>query len=76
MAFGTLAEFCNAYLAKGRLLYISGRLSYRSWTGQDGQQRHSTEIVASDVVLLDRRPSGEAADAVDGQVVSGNDLPF
>lgn len=76
VAFGALAEFSNQYLARGRLVYIAGRLSYRSWTGQDGQQRHSTEIVASDVVLLDRRPSGEAADAVDGQVVSGDDLPF
>ena len=76
VAFGTLAEFCNAYLAKGRLLYISGRIAYRTWTGQDGQQHHNTEIVASDVVLLDRRPSGDAADAVDAQLEGGHDLPF
>jgi single-strand DNA-binding protein len=76
VAFGTLAEFSNQYLAKGRLVYVAGRLSYRSWTGQDGQQRHSTEIVASDVVLLDRRPSGEIPDAGDAELNSGDDQAF
>ena len=37
-----LAEFANQYLSKGRLLYVSGRLSYRRWTGQDGQPHHAT----------------------------------
>lgn len=76
VAFGTLAEFSNQYLAKGRLVYISGRISYRTWTSQDGQQRHSTEIVASDVVLLDRRPSGETPDAGGAELSDGDDQPF
>lgn len=78
VAFGTLAEFCNAYLSKGRLLYVSGRLSYRTCTGQNGLHHHSTEIVASDVVLLDRRPSGDAPDANDpeAELARGHALPF
>ena len=76
VAFGALAEFCNAYVSKGRLLYLSGRLSYRTWTGQDGQQHHTTEIVASDVVLLDRRPSGDAADGAEADLEGGDALPF
>lgn len=76
VAFAKLGEFCNAYLTKGRLVYLSGRLSYRTWTGQDGQQHHGTEIVASDVVLLDRRPSGDTADVAEAELVAGDDLPF
>ena len=76
VAFGALAEFCNAYLSKGRLLYASGRISYRTWTGQDGQQHHSTEIIASDVVLLDRRPTGDVADVAEAELQGGDDLPF
>lgn len=76
VAFGALAEFCNAYLSKGRLLYLSGRLSYRTRTGLDGQPHHSTEIVASDVVLLDRRPSGEVPDAGEAELNSADDQAF
>jgi single-stranded DNA-binding protein len=73
-AFGVLAQCCNAYLAKGRHS-LSGRRSDRTRTGLDGQQHHSTAIVARGVVLLDRRPSGEAADAGEDKAVSGSGLP-
>ena len=74
-----LAEFANQYLSKGRLLYVSGRLSYRVWTGQDGQPRHTTEVVAGEILLLDRPPGAPAADAVqpgDAATADGDDLPF
>ena len=45
VAWGRLAEQCNQFLTKGRLVYIEGRLRMRTWEGQDGQRRARNEIV-------------------------------
>jgi single-strand DNA-binding protein len=58
-----LAEFAGEYLAKGRLVAVTGHLTYRTWEDRDGQRRRTAEIVATEVVLLDRRPDGAARDA-------------
>jgi len=50
VAWGKLAEICNQILYKGRKIMVVGRLQTRSWEGQDGNKRYTTEIVASDVV--------------------------
>ncbi len=60
VAWGKLAEICTQYLAKGRKVYAEGRLQTREWTSQDGQKRTRTEIVAENVILLDRAPAGSA----------------
>lgn len=59
VAWNKLAELCSQFLVKGRKVYVEGRLATRSWTGQDGAQRNRTEIVISDMILLDsNRPAG------------------
>ncbi len=45
VVFGKLAEICGEYLAKGRQVYIEGKLQTRKWQGQDGQDRYTTEVV-------------------------------
>ncbi len=69
-----LAEFAGQHLTKGRLVFVAGRLTYRSWEGKDGQRHRATEIVASELIPLDRKPNGEL------RVVGGQDdetdLPF
>jgi single-strand DNA-binding protein len=52
-----LAEICAQYLKKGSLVYVEGRLQTRSWEGQDGQKRTTTEINAQDVQFLESRGS-------------------
>jgi len=47
-----LAEIASEYLKKGRSVYVEGRLQTRSWEDKQGQKRYTTEIVASDLVLL------------------------
>lgn len=47
-----LAEICNQYLTKGRLVYIEGSLQTREWDDQDGNKRRTTEIRARDMVML------------------------
>lgn len=46
------AENCAKYLAKGRSVFIEGRLQTRSWDDQQGQKRYTTEIVAQNVQFL------------------------
>lgn len=62
VAWGKLAEICSQLLRKGRKVYIEGRLQTRSWEGKDGVTRRRTEIVASDMVILDKRPEGLPSD--------------
>jgi single-strand DNA-binding protein len=53
-----LAEIVAQYTKKGSLVYVEGRLQTRSWEGQDGQKRRTTEVVANDVQFLDSRSAG------------------
>ncbi|MCJ7805695.1 single-stranded DNA-binding protein [Patescibacteria group bacterium] len=59
VAWNKLAEICSQLLKKGRKVYVEGRLQTRTWTGQDGQPRTTTEIVISDMIILDKREVGE-----------------
>jgi single-strand DNA-binding protein len=54
VAWGKLAEICGQYLGKGRKVYVEGRLQTRDWQGQDGVKRYRTEIVAENMIMLDR----------------------
>ncbi len=55
VAWGKLAEQCNQFLTKGRLVYVEGRLRTRTWESQDGQKHYQNEIVANSVRFLDRQ---------------------
>lgn len=55
VAWNKLAELCSQFLTKGRKVYVEGRLSTRNWTGQDGQQKSTTEVVIDDMILLDNK---------------------
>ena len=61
VAWGKLAEIVGQLYTKGRRTYIEGRLQTRSWEAQDGSKRYKTEVVASDLILLDSRNSGAAS---------------
>lgn len=73
VAWNKLAELCSQFLVKGRKVYVEGRLSTRNWTGQDGQQRSSTEVVIDDMILLDSKRGGEEAQPA--QVTAVSDQP-
>ncbi len=60
VAWGRLAEQCNQFLTKGRLVYVEGRLRLHTWDGQDGQRRARNEIVADRVKFLDRQAAVSA----------------
>jgi single-strand DNA-binding protein len=78
VAWSKLAELCNQYLTKGKLVYVEGRLQTRTWDGTDGQKHSRTEVVASQVLFLDKGGEGSAAEPKGEEPESGDsgDLPF
>jgi single-strand DNA-binding protein len=58
VAWRRLAEICGQYLKKGSKVYIEGRLQTRDWVGQDNVKRYRTEIIADNMIMLDRAGSG------------------
>ena len=63
VAFGRLAEICGQYLKKGKQVYLEGRIQTRDWDDKEGNKRYTTEIVATQMVMLGR--AGDAPFTVD-----------
>lgn len=59
--FNRLAEIAGEYLKKGSQVYVEGRLQTRKWQGQDGQDRYTTEIIATEMHMLGSRSGGTAS---------------
>ncbi|MBC8381338.1 MAG: single-stranded DNA-binding protein [SAR92 clade bacterium] len=73
--FNRLAEIAGEYVKKGSKLYVEGSLRTRKWQGQDGQDRYTTEIVASEMQMLDSRggPGGSVGyDSPQGSTGQGS----
>jgi len=83
VAFRKLAEICQSYLTKGKQIYIEGRLQTRTWEDKDGIKRSTTEIIASNMRMLDGKGQGKSQEAwseppspdITDQV-SDDDVPF
>ena len=68
--WGRQGENCGKYLAKGRQVYIEGRLQTRQWEDKEGNTRYTTEIVANQVVFLQ---GGDNRTEYEGQNDAGGD---
>src|SRR5690349_4758987 len=66
VAWNKLAEICNRWLSKGSRVYVEGRLQTRQWQDQEGQTRSTTEVIASDMIILNGRRDAAPAVADDG----------
>ncbi len=63
VAWQSLAEICSKMLRKGIRAFVEGRLQTKSWQGTDGTQKQRTEIVISDMIILEpKRVEGETID--------------
>ena len=67
-AFGRTAENINKYMSKGRALFVEGRLTFDSWTAQDGTKRSKHRITVENFQFIGAPPSGGGTgDAQAGQ---------
>lgn len=61
VAWAKLAQTVGTYVRKGSKLYVEGRLQTRSWDDPSGVKKYRTEIIADNVILLDKKGEGPAA---------------
>ena len=80
VTWNKLAEQCNQFLTKGRLVYVEGRLRTRTWEGQDGQKHYRTEVIANSVRFLDRQSAAPLSEEKVGEggvdELEPEDIPF
>ncbi len=83
VAWGKLAETCGQYLHKGSKVYIEGRIQYRQWEDQSGAKRNRTEIVADQMIMLDKKvassnatPNAPTPSEAPAEEISVEDIPF
>ena len=80
VTWSRLAEQCNQFLTKGRLVYAEGRLRTHTWESQDGQKHYRTEIVANRVTFLDRQSAAPLPEEKAGEggpdELEPEDIPF
>ena len=55
VAWGDLADICSKYLSKGSQAYIEGRIQTRTWQDKEGQQRTSVDVMAQQILLLNKK---------------------
>lgn len=77
--FGKLAEIASEYLRKGAQVYIEGAIRYDKYTGQDGVERYTTDVIADEMQMLggkgQDKPAGKPAPTNSGDVLD-DDIPF
>ena len=68
-----LAELAQKYLHKGSLVYIEGKIRYRQYDDKEGLKKQVTEILADQLIMLDKKPS--ATQQADNNDAAGDDPP-
>jgi single-strand DNA-binding protein len=74
VSWGSLAEICNQYLAKGRRVYVEGELRTRGWDQPDGKKHFRTELVANEMIMLGPRPKNRYSEHEPRELV--DESPF
>ena len=59
-AFRRLGEICGEYLAKGKLVYVTGKLQTETWQDKEGNKRSTTKIIASNMQMLESRAESQS----------------
>ena len=75
-AWRKLAELCNQYLSKGRLVLVEGEIEASAWSDNQGNPRATLELTARNVRFLGGRGNGEAPTAEPMEEEAGEEIPF
>ncbi|MBN2251637.1 MAG: single-stranded DNA-binding protein [Candidatus Altiarchaeota archaeon] len=80
VAWRKLGEICGEYLAKGKSVFIEGKIQSRSWEDDDGNKRQVTEIIAQGMRILGGSPGNGGQNAKpepsNGPFMPDDDIPF
>jgi single-strand DNA-binding protein len=71
VVWGRFGEICAEYLEKGKLVYIEGKIQTREWEGKDGTKKRTTEIIASEMKMLESKSVARESNDLDD-----DDIPF
>lgn len=72
-----LGEVCGEYLKKGTLVFIEGKITYKSWEDKEGNKRQTTEIVAYKMQILSGgKKGGQSGNSDSAPGISDDDIPF
>lgn len=75
--FNRLAEIAGEYLSKGSKVYVEGALRTRKWQDNQGQDRYTTEIVGSEMQMLDSKGASQGSPApAQEEGFAKDDIPF
>ena len=75
VVWGKRAESCGEYLHKGSSVFVEGRIQNRTWEGEDGQKKYSTEIVADNVQFLGGKQDNNTSHVDQGEAKEEIDVP-
>ena len=80
VAWNKTAEFVSKWFAKGRMIVLVGRLSTRTWEGEDGRKNYVTEVVVNEVTFAGEKREDTTTDSDDDDFIpidaNDDDLPF
>ena len=85
VVWGRQADSCGKYLHKGSTVFVEGRLKTDSWEDKEGNKRYTTEIIASNMRMLESKGTGKADEApgydsvpafAEGESTPEDDVPF
>lgn len=84
VAWNKSAEFVDKYFTKGRMIIVDGRISTRTWEGQDGKKNYATEVIANQVSFGESKKNSETSgdepseddEFVPLEAPEGDDFPF
>lgn len=79
VAWGKLAEICHSYVKKSTAVYVEGRLHTRKWETPEGDKRHKTEIVITELNIISRKnenndTADDDIDSYDNESLSETDM--
>ena len=77
--WGKLAEIAGEYLAKGRTIYVEGKLQTRKWQDRDGNDKYTTEVVGERMLMLGKKENAgrsEAESQDEPPFPENEDVPF
>ena len=76
VAYWALADLVWKFLSKGRKVYVEWRLRTRTWEDTTGQKKYMTEVIADNVIFLDKKDSSADTNSNAGYSSYNDDTPM